>query len=79
MLTAPILPADGFQTALEQLAARYAAAFNGLNAQRGWIETEERETLCDAFHTLAKLAAETVGASVDADALQAALDKARDW
>ena len=73
------LPADGFQAALEQLAARYAAAFNELNAQRGWIETEERETLCDAFHTLARLAAETVGASADADALQAVLDKARDW
>lgn len=77
--TALALPADGFQTALEQLAAQYAAAFNELNAQRGWIETEERETLCDAFHTLAQLAAETVGASADADALQAALDKARDW
>ena len=77
--TALALPTDGFQTALEQLAARYAAAFNELNTQRGWIETEERETLCDAFHTLARLAAETVGASVDTDTLQAALDKARDW
>lgn len=69
------LPADGLQQSLAKLAPEYASAFNGF----GWIATTERETICEAFHQIARMAGDKRGAQLDAQALQAALDQARLW
>ena len=69
------MPAAALQAGLERLAADYAAAFNLF----AWIETEERKLICAAYWQIAHLAAEKHGAEADLEAVQAAIDRVRDW
>ena len=69
-------PAAALQAGLEQAARDFAAAFNRLDGKHGFIETEERETIWDAWLGLQALHPTE---RLDAPRIAAAFDAVRDW
>ncbi|MDF9832105.1 hypothetical protein M2103_000313 [Ereboglobus sp. PH5-5] len=65
---------------LEQLVREWAAAFNTWDKRTNWIETEERETICEVVdNLLAEAARRHPAANIDTAKLSTLFDELRDF
>ncbi|MDF9826090.1 hypothetical protein M2447_000166 [Ereboglobus sp. PH5-10] len=65
---------------LEQLVRKWAAAFNTWDKRTNWIETEERETICEVVdNLLAEAARRHPAANIDTAKLSSLFDELRDF